>query len=72
MIDNNIKQKDIANTTGLSRQTISNLLNGRNTNMTFNSIFNLTNAIGAKIDLTLFKSKDNTTAENTDNTPKDN
>lgn len=58
MIDNHIKQKDIAEITGLSRQTISNLLNGRNTNMTLGSVFNLINAIGAKIDFTLYKDTD--------------
>ena len=57
MIDNDIKQKDIVEATGLSKQTVSNLLNGRNTNMTLNSVFNLINALDCNLFMSLDKHK---------------
>lgn len=65
MLDNNLKQKDIVVATGLSKQTISNLLNGRSKNMTLDTLFMLLNALDCNLSVSLDKK------DNTDNTNKD-
>lgn len=65
MLDNNLKQKDIVIATGLSKQTISNLLNGRSKNMTLDTLFMLLNALDCNLSVSLNKK------DNTDNTSKD-
>ena len=45
-IDNNITNNDIARSTGKSKQTISNLLNGQSKNITLDTLKNLVNAVG--------------------------
>lgn len=57
MLDNNVKQKDIVDKTGLSKQTISNLLNGRNKNMTLDTLFMLLNALDCNLSISLDKKK---------------
>lgn len=64
MLDNNLKQKDIVVATGLSKQTISNLLNGRSKNMTLDTLFMLLNALDCNLSVSLDKK------DNTDNTNK--
>ena len=49
MIDKDIRQKDICNITGWSRATVSNLLNGRQTNITLDILLSLCNAIGCDL-----------------------
>lgn len=65
MLDNKLKQKDIVARTGLSKQTISNLLNGRSKNMTLDTLFMLLNALDCNLSVSLNKNN------NTDNTSKD-
>lgn len=65
MLDNKLKQKDIVACTGLSKQTISNLLNGRSKNMTLDTLFMLLNALDCNLSVSLNKK------DNTDNTSKD-
>ena len=62
MLDNKLKQKDIVVATGLSKQTISNLLNGRNKNMTLDTLFMLLNALDCNLSISLNK-KDNTSKD---------
>lgn len=57
MLDNNLKQKDIVVATGLSKQTISNLLNGRSKNMTLDTLFMLLNALDCNLSISLNKKK---------------
>lgn len=57
MLDNNLKQKDIVSKTGLSKQTISNLLNGRNKNMTLDTLFMLLDALDCNLSISLDKKK---------------
>lgn len=57
MLDNNLKQKDIVSKTGLSKQTISNLLNGRNKNMTLDTLFMLLDALDCNLFISLDKKK---------------
>lgn len=65
MLDNKLKQKDIVVRTGLSKQTISNLLNGRSKNMTLDTFFMLLNALDCNLSISLNKKN------NTDTTNKD-
>jgi transcriptional regulator with XRE-family HTH domain len=65
MLDNKLKQKDIVVATGLSKQTISNLLNGRSKNMTLDTLFMLLNALDCNLSISLNKK------DNTDNTSKE-
>ncbi len=58
MLDNNLKQKDIVVRTGLSKQTISNLLNGRNKNMTLDTLFMLLNALDCNLSVSLDRKDD--------------
>ena len=58
MLDNKLKQKDIVVATGLSKQTISNLLYGRSKNMTSDTLFMLLNALDCNLSISLNK-KDN-------------
>lgn len=62
MLDNKLKQKDIVVATGLSKQTISNLLNGRSQNMTLDTLFMLLNALDCNLSISLNK-KDNTSKD---------
>lgn len=62
MLDNKLKQKDIVVATGLSKQTISNLLNGRSKNMTLDTLFMLLNALDCNLSISLNK-KDNTSKD---------
>ena len=49
MLDKDIKQKDLCNKTGLSKQTISNLLNNRTDNITFETLDKLCKACECKL-----------------------
>lgn len=49
MVDKDIKQKDIANKTGLSKQAISNLLNNRTENITLDTLKKLCDALECRI-----------------------
>lgn len=49
MIDKKIKQNDIAEKMGLSKQTVSNILNARQPNITLDTLLKLCNAIGCKL-----------------------
>lgn len=51
MIDKNIRQSDIVNKTGLSKGTISNLLNCRSKNITLDTLVTLCSAIGCQLDI---------------------
>ena len=55
MIDNDIRQKDICNATGWSRQTVSNLLNNRTENITLNTLCELCNALGYELYIDIVK-----------------
>lgn len=48
-IDYNISNTDIADKTGKSKQTISNILKGRQPNMTLETLLSLCNAIGCDL-----------------------
>jgi DNA-binding Xre family transcriptional regulator len=58
MLDNKLKQKDIVVATGLSKQTISNLLNGRSKNITLDTLFMLLNALDCNLSVSLDKKKE--------------
>ena len=49
MIDKDLRQKDICNATGLSKQTISNLLNNRKDTMTLDTLKTLCVAVGCDL-----------------------
>lgn len=49
MLDKDLKQKDICNETKLSKQTISNLLNGRTENITFETLDKICKALNCKL-----------------------
>ena len=49
MIDKEIKQKDIAIKTGLSKQAVSNLLNNRTENITLDTLKKLCDALECRI-----------------------
>lgn len=49
MIDKDLRQKDLCNATGLSKQTISNLLNNRTENVTFETLDKLSKAMGCDL-----------------------
>lgn len=53
MVDHDIRQSDIAAKTGLNKSTISNLLNGRNKNITLDTLLMLCGAIGCKIEINI-------------------
>ena len=49
MIDKKIKQNDIAEKMGISKQTVSNIFNGRQPNITLDTLVKLCNAIDCKL-----------------------
>ena len=49
MLDKGITQKDIAERTGWTKATVSNLLNNRTKNPSITVIYNLCNAMGCKL-----------------------
>ena len=49
MLDNNIKQKDVAIKTGWTKGTVSNLLNNRTKSPSITVIYELCNAIGCNV-----------------------
>lgn len=53
MLDKGIKQIDIVQRTGLSKQTISNLLNNRQDNITLNTLYTLINAVDAEMEINI-------------------
>ena len=53
MVDNDIRQSDIAAKTGLNKSTISNLLSGRYKNITLDTLLMLCNAIDCKIEINI-------------------
>jgi DNA-binding Xre family transcriptional regulator len=53
MLDNNINNNDIAAIMGKSKQTISNILNGRQPNMTLGTLYELCKAIDCRLDISI-------------------
>lgn len=53
MLDKDKKNKDLCNATGLSKQSISNLLNNRTDNITLATLNKLCKAIDCKLYITL-------------------
>lgn len=53
MIDKNMRQKDLCNATGLSKQAISNLLNNRTENITLDTLDKLCKALGCKLSVVI-------------------
>lgn len=51
MLDKDMRQKDICSATGLSKQTISNLLNNRTDNITLDTLNKLCKAVGCKLSI---------------------
>lgn len=51
MLDKDIRQKDICIATGLSKQSISNLLNNRTENITLDTLNKLCKAVGCKLSI---------------------
>ncbi len=51
MLDKDMRQKDICSATGLSKQSISNLLNNRTENITLDTLNKLCKAVGCKLSL---------------------
>lgn len=49
MVDKNMRQKDLCNATGLSKQAISNLLNNRTENITLDTLDRLCNALDCEL-----------------------
>lgn len=49
MVDKGLRQKDICNATGWSRQTVSNLLAGRTNSPGINLLYDLCKAVGYKM-----------------------
>jgi len=55
MLDDDIKQIDIAKATGLTQATVSNILNMRRDNITLDTLQAIANAIGYDVDITFVK-----------------
>lgn len=53
MVTKGIKQTEIALKTGWSAQAISNLLSGRQDNITLNTLYTLVDAIGCSLDISI-------------------
>lgn len=53
MIDRNMRQKDLCNATGLSKQAISNLLNNRTENITLDTLNRLCKALGCELSVVI-------------------
>lgn len=53
MIDKNMRQKDLCNATGLSKQAISNLLNNRTENITLETLDKLCKALGCELSVVI-------------------
>lgn len=49
MLDKDIRQKDICNKSGLSKQSVSNLLNNRTENITLDTLNKLCKAVECKL-----------------------
>lgn len=58
MIDNKIKQKDIATKTGWTKQTISNLINNRTENIGINTLKELCNSLGYDLYIDFVKNEE--------------
>lgn len=56
-IDKNISNNDIASRTGKSKQTISNILKGRQPNMTLETLLTLCNAIDCDLIIDIVSKK---------------
>ena len=55
MIDENLKQKDIVEKSGWSKQTVSNLLNNRTKNIGLDTLKELCESLGYNLNITLEK-----------------
>ena len=49
MLDKNITQKDIANNTGWTKQTVSNFLNNRTKNPSITVIYEICKGLGCEL-----------------------
>lgn len=58
MIDDDLKQKDIVNKSGWSKQTVSNLLNNRTENIGINTLNDLCNSLGYELHIELIKNRE--------------
>ena len=63
MLDKHIKQSDIVNATGWSKQTIRNLLNGRQKNITLDTLVTLVQSIGCEIDISIIDTLQDTSLQ---------
>ncbi len=57
-VEYNISNNDIAANLGKSKQTVSNLLNGRQTNITLDTLLNLCNAVDCELEINIKRKED--------------
>ena len=57
-VEYNISNNDIADNLGKSKQTVSNLLNGRQTNITLDTLLNLCNAVDCELEINIKRKED--------------
>ena len=57
-VEYNISNNDIAANLGKSKQTVSNLLNGRQTNITLDTLLNLCNAVDCELEINVKRKED--------------
>ena len=57
-VEYNMSNNDIAANLGKSKQTVSNLLNGRQTNITLDTLLNLCNAVDCELEINIKRKED--------------
>ena len=57
-VEYNISNNDIAANLGKSKQTVSNLLNGRQTNITLDTLLKLCNAVDCELEINIKRKED--------------
>ena len=58
MLDKGIKQGELAERMHISKQTVSNLLNGKQLNLTLETLVNLCNALDCTLNIDIVQNKD--------------